>query len=319
MPLMATSAATLRRLWHVDPPLTACGLLMLGCLALALAGVWLDPTTITGAPAWLKPAKFAASIAIYSLSLAWVFTYLLEWRRTRRIVGSLTAGVLLLEFVIISGQAWRGTTSHFNVATPLDAVLFSVMGVAIVVQTAATIAVASAVWRQAFEDQALGWAVRLGMTITIIGAFSGGLMTRPTGDQMKAIAAGEQVRIVGAHTVGSDDGGPGLLATGWSLEHGDLRVAHFVGLHALQALPLLALALRRRALPNASQARVMIAAGGAYAALFALLLWQALRGQSVLRPDVTTMVVAALWIAGAVAAVWVALRPSQGRAAATIV
>ena len=34
---------------------------------------------IGGAPAWLKPAKFAASIAIYTLTLAWVFTYLPEW------------------------------------------------------------------------------------------------------------------------------------------------------------------------------------------------------------------------------------------------
>ena len=47
---------------------------MLAALGASLVGLWVDPRTITGAPAWLKPAKFAASIAIYSLTLAWLFT-----------------------------------------------------------------------------------------------------------------------------------------------------------------------------------------------------------------------------------------------------
>ena len=71
------------RLWRGDAPMTAVGLLMVAALAASLAGMWLDPRTIGGFPAWLKPAKFAASIAIYSLTLAWVFGYLPEWERTR--------------------------------------------------------------------------------------------------------------------------------------------------------------------------------------------------------------------------------------------
>src|SRR5687767_14661093 len=143
------------RLWRSDRPLTAVGLLMLGALAASLAGIWLDPTMITGAPAWLKPAKFAASIAIYSLTLAWVFAYLPDWPRTRRIVGWTTAVVLVLELIIIDVQAWRGTSSHFNVGTLLDGVLFTVMGAAITVQTLTSVAVAVALWRQPFVDRAL--------------------------------------------------------------------------------------------------------------------------------------------------------------------
>jgi hypothetical protein len=68
-----------------------------------------------------------------------MFTYLPEWRRTRQIVGRVTATVMLLEVEIIDLQAWRGTTSHFNVAAPLDATLFGVMGLAIFLQTSAAL------------------------------------------------------------------------------------------------------------------------------------------------------------------------------------
>src|SRR5262245_14597006 len=156
---------TLRDLWQTDAPLTAVGVLMIGALVAALAGLWLDPRTIGGAPAWLKPAKFGASTAIYSLTLAWLFRYLGAWRRTTTIVSWTTAVVLVLEVAIVSAQAWRGTTSHFNVGTPLDAALFGIMGSAIVLQTAVSIAVAVALWRERFSDRALGWALRLGMTL----------------------------------------------------------------------------------------------------------------------------------------------------------
>jgi hypothetical protein len=294
------------RLWAADAPLTAVGLLMVGLLGASILGLLIDPRIVTGAPAWLKPAKFAASIAIYTLTLAWVFAYLPAWTRTRRIVSRTTVVVMLVEWAIIALQAWRGTTSHFNISTPLDATLFSVMGAAIVVQTFTSVAVAVALWRERFEDRALGWALRLGMTITIIGAFSGGLMTRPTTGQVEQLRAGNTVTIVGGHTVGAPDGGAGLPGTGWSAEHGDLRVAHFVGLHALQAMGLLAIVLGRRRVPEGARARVMIVAGASYAMLFALLAWQALRGQSILSPDAATLAALATWATTTAATVWVA-------------
>jgi hypothetical protein len=294
------------RLWAADAPLTAVGLLMVGLLGVSIVGLLIDPRIVTGAPAWLKPAKFAASIAIYTLTLAWVFAYLPAWTRTRRIVSRTTVLVMLVEWPIIALQAWRGTTSHFNMGTPLDATLFTVMGAAIVVQTFTSIAVAVALWRQRFEDRALGWALRLGMTITVVGALSGGLMTRPTTVQLEQLRAGETLTIIGGHTVGAPDGGRGLPGTGWSAEHGDLRVAHFLGLHALQALALFAVVLGRRRVPDSERARLMIVAGASYALLFALLAWQALRGQSILNPDATTVAALATWATVTAATVWVA-------------
>jgi hypothetical protein len=306
------------RFWKGSAPLTATGLLMLIVLAGAVVGLALDPRIIAGAPAWLKPAKFAVSIAIYSFTLAWIFSLIPEWTRTRRIVGWTTAVTMTLEIVLISLQAFRGTTSHFNVATLFDGVVFTVMGAAILVQTLSTVAVAIALWRHAFADRALGWALRLGMTMTIVGALTGGLMTRPTSQQLDAARAGERMTVAGAHTVGGPDGGPGLPGTGWSTDHGDLRVAHFVGLHALQALPIVALVLARRRTSDLVRLRLTITAAASYMALFGILLSQGLRGQSVLAPDALTLALLLVWASVTAAGVAVSaagLQPARAPAA----
>jgi hypothetical protein len=285
----------LNRLWKTSAPLTVTGLLMLPALLLAILGLVLDPRMITGAPAWLKPAKFSASIAIYVFTLIWVFTLIPEWVRTRGIVGWMTAIVMVLELAIIDLQTYRGTTSHFNYRTPLDAFLFTVMGASITIQTFTSIAVAVALWRQRFEDPALGWAVRFGLTITIIGAFTGALMVRPTPTQLADARRGHPMPVIGSHTVGAPDGGPGVPGTGWSTEHGDLRVPHFMGLHALQVLSLVALALRRRRLSADSRVRLTLTAAASYFALWCVLLSQALRGRSVFTPDTLTIVAFGVW------------------------
>lgn len=297
-----------------DAPLTGTGLLMLAALAAALAGLWLDPRLITGAPAWLKPAKFAASTAIYTLTLAWIFTFLHDWTRTRRIVGWTTAVILVGEVGLIYVQAWRGTTSHFNVGTPLDAVVFAVMGIGIVVQMLASIAVAVALWRQRFDDVARGWALRLGLTISIIGASTGGLMTRPTAAQLAEARATHHLSVAGAHTVGAADGGPGLPGTGWSRAHGDLRVPHFLGLHAMQALPLIALVAGRRRASDARRVRLVLAGAGSYFALFAVLLTQALSGESLVAPSPVFVSAFSLWAVATVTAAWLAAAPRAAAA-----
>jgi hypothetical protein len=283
------AAALLARLWRSSPPLTTVGVLMLVAAVASLVGVLVDPRMITGAPAWLKPFKFAISTAIYSLTLAWIFECLPDWPRVRRFVGWTTAIVFVLEVAIIGAQAWRGTTSHFNVSTPANAVLFVVMGGAILLQTFVSVAVVVALWRQRFTDRPLGWALRLGLTLTVAGAMTGPLMTRPTAAQLAHARAGGHMTTAGAHSVGGVDGGPGVPVTGWSREHGDLRVPHFMGLHAVQSLALIAAGLRRWRRPEADRLKALLAAAASYASLFLLLLWEALRGQSIVAPDATAL------------------------------
>ena len=313
----------LRGLWRASAPLTAVALLMLAAFAVTVVGLWADPRTILGAPAWLKPAKFAISIAIFCLTMAWMLRQVPAWRRVARVAGGAAAFIFVLEFVIISAQAWRGTTSHFNVATPLDASLFAVMGTAILLQTFTTVAVAVAAWGTRFADRALGWAVRLGLVVSILGASTGGLMTRPTATQLEA-AAVSRPTVIGAHTVGAPDGGPGIPVTNWSTEHGDIRVAHFVGLHAMQALPLLALWLRRRTVGEARRVRTVVAAAVSYAAIFLIVLTQALRGQSLVQPDAVTIGRVTAWAIASLVAFAAAARgaraphPEQWVEAATV-
>jgi len=269
------------RLWRTDPVVVGTGLFLAALLVPFGIGLLVDPRVITGAPAWLKPMKFAISTAIYAFTLAWVFTYLPDWPRTRWLVGRGTAVAFVLELVMIGGQAYRGTTSHFNIATPFDAVIFISMGTIIGLQTLLAAWLAVVVWRQRFADPALGWALRLGLVVTVLGASTGPLMTRPTAAQVAEARTTHRMPISGAHTVGAPDGGPGLPVTGWSTRYGDVRVPHFIGLHAWQVLPLFVLLVLPRA-GDRVRTGLAVVAGGAYAALFVALLLQALRGMPVL-------------------------------------
>lgn len=276
-------------------------------LALVFAALLvLDPRMVDGAPAWLKPLKFAVSIALYSATFAWVLRTLTAWPRLARVAASATAIALMIEVVLIGMQAGRGTTSHFNTSTLFDGAVFTVMGLAIGLQTLVALAVTVALFRQPFTDRALGWALRLGMAITVVGASTGGLMTSPSAAQIEQFKATGAMPRAGGHTVGAPDGGAGLPGTGWSTSHGDLRVPHFLGLHAMQALPLVALlvaGLRRE------RARVLavLGASASYAGLFAILLAQALAGESIAGPSATTLSALGAWAAltaGVALATW---------------
>ena len=118
-------------------------------------------------------------------------------------------------------------------------------------------------------------------------------MVRPTPEQMDRMRHHEQVAAVGAHTVGAPDGGPGIPGVGWSTAHGDVRIPHFFGLHGLQIVPFLGWWISRR---RGDQVRLVFAAAASYLAFVAILVWQALRGQSILEPDLTTAVVFAVWL-----------------------
>ena len=308
-----------RKVPPVSRPLVVLALGSLGLLLASLVLQLIDPRQVLGASTWLKPVKFGASVAIASVTLALLLGQLKPTGPgVRRAVGIIT-GTLALELVIIAAQSARGVPSHFNAATVLDIVLFNIMGVAIVVATGAMAYLGWKAFRTPVADRALAWGIGLGFVAMLAGASLGGLMPGPTAAQLQTLKAGQSSPLIGAHTVGAPDGGPGLPVTRWSTEAGDLRIPHFIGLHGLQLLPLLGWWLSRRRWASASPvgatraARLTLVAGGAYLGLIGVTLLQALRGQPLLAPDGwTSLSAGVLLLVSSVAAVLVA-RPGLSR------
>lgn len=297
----------LQKLWAASAPLTAVAILMLVGMMAAVVGLFLDSRVITGDPAWLKPAKFGASTALYAATVAWLLRYVNVWPRFVRWMSRLLAIALTVEVTIIFVQAARGTTSHFNTTTPLDRALFSTMGSFIGLLWSSSVGILAALFRQGFQNRAWGWALRLGMLITVLGAAAGGFMLHRTPAQ--AEAAQYHLRTTtGAHTVGAPDGGPGIPLVGWSAEHGDLRIAHFVGLHGIQVIPFFAWLAARRRWPEANLSKAVYVSSASYAGLIAILAWQALRGQSIVEPHALTTAVFVAWLAGTLAGLGLAIR-----------
>ncbi|MFE3434572.1 hypothetical protein [Streptomyces sp. NPDC059171] len=299
------------RSWH--RPLVVFSAAMAALAVASAVGLVVDDRVLVGAPIWAKPFKFSVSFVAYCLTLAWMLTLLGRGRRIGRWAGHVVVLTGLTEMVIITVQVARGKRSHFNTATAFDTALWNAMGMTIVVLWAATLVIAVLLLCTRITDRATALAVRGGLLIALAGAALGFLMTLPSESQ-RAAGDLDAADTIGAHSVGVPDGGPSMALTGWSTTGGDLRVPHFVGMHALQLIPLLLMALvlfapRCAPLRDAGvRLRLVRVAVGGYAALVALITWQALRGQPLVHPDGVTLAAAGAILTATAYGVWRALR-----------
>lgn len=270
--------------WH--RPLLLLAAAMSAMALVAVIGVLVDDRIVTGQNLWLKPLKFSLSIIIYAVTLSWLIGQLSRLRRLAWAAGTVAAVLLAVEMVVIVGAAVAGETSHFNVSTPLHVLMWTIMAVSIVLVWAMTLFISFALFRSPLGDRARSLAIRSGAVLALVGMGLAFLMTGPTAEQLNDFRG-----IAGAHTVGLADGGPGLPLLGWSTVVGDLRVPHFIGMHALQVLPLAVIALEfagtrwRRLADGTIRLRLMRIGVAAYAAALVVLTAQALAGQSIVRPD----------------------------------
>jgi hypothetical protein len=295
------------RTWH--RPLVLLTVLMAASLLLSAGGLLVDDRTLLGEPIWLKPVKFSVSIGIYTVTLAWLISLLRKRTRTIWWLGTISAVALVVEMVVIIGQVLRGRSSHFNNATDLDSTLFTVMGASIVVLWVANVVIGVLVLRERFADAPTLWAIRIGLLVALAGMAVAFMMPSPTEAQMAIENAGGRASMIGAHSVGVADGGPGMPLTHWSTTGGDLRIPHFLGIHALQALPLLAMFLRRfSGHAVVVQTRLVFVGAAAYVGLFGLVTWQALRGQALIHPDGLTLGVFVLVVTASAVAATAVLR-----------
>ncbi|MFV2104615.1 hypothetical protein [Micromonospora sp. LOL_024] len=302
--------------WH--RPLLAFVSAMAVLALVSAIGIVVDQRIMTGVPIWLKPFKFSVSFVLYGLTLAWMLTLLRRRSRIAEWAATVVVAMGVVEMTIIVGQVLRGTASHYNETSALNSTLWQLMGAAIMVLFAAHLVIGIAVVRQPIAGRAARYAVLLGIALALLGMLVAIPMTQS--GQAPAVEG-----IAGAHSVGVPDGGPGLPLVGWSTTGGDLRIGHFVGLHALQVLPILALLLSRfagRRLDEHTRARLVLVAGAAYGALTILLTWQALRGQPLLRPDALTLAATAALVATTTTAILTVLlrgrRPTTTPGTATV-
>ena len=178
---------------------------------------------INGVNAWYKPVKFALSIGIFSLTMAWYTGYL----DCHKYIGLYNWSLVIclgFELTYITFQASRGELSHYNLSSTLYTWLTVAMAIAAIVATLYTgyIGILFCSHNSPTLPDYYLWAIRLGIFLFVIFALEGAVMGAN-----------------GSSRVGASDGLT-IPFLNWSLKYGDLRIAHFVGMHALQVLPLLA-------------------------------------------------------------------------------
>ncbi len=188
--------------WH--RPLMAVAALMAVVAAACLVGGLVDDRVVTGAPVWDKPAKFSLSILVYAVSWAWLIARLPRFRRQAHVVGTVVAVALVIEQAVIVGAAAAGTTSHFNVTTPLATALWGVMAASVTVLYLCAFLTSLAVLRLRLPDPALTLGIRAGALIALVGIGLAYLMTSPTAAQLADFPG-----VAGAPTGGRRTAAPG--------------------------------------------------------------------------------------------------------------
>ena len=304
-----------RTLWQQQRFLMIVTLLHVGLIPIVALLFFLNPVEITGVDGWVKPLKFAISGAIYAVSIAWIATLLPTTSRWYKLASGTIAVALVIETALITLQVVRGTTSHYNISTPLDTTIYSLMATFISMLATANIICLFVVVRQKTIPLLIRAACSWGLAIAFVGMIAGVLMTsvNVSPSQLHTMQVNKRAPAsYGAHSVGVDDGGPGLPLLGWSTVGGDLRVGHFVGLHGLQLLPLFGLVLLSSRLfgrQSSSQHQQLVhLVGISYTALTGLLIWQAWRGQSLIAPDLISISCAGVIVVGSIVGALIILR-----------
>lgn len=223
-----------------------------------LSALWasVDTRIIEGAPVWMKPLKFALSFVILFGTLEIVERRLSDRLRngwTYRIIGLIMAAAFLSEMAYIFFQAAQAEGSHFNLSTPFNEFMYTV------VMAAGAVALVAAVGL-------IGWLVKRdkGADLSPLmreAIWLGFLLSFVLTMIVAGYLSGKGTHFVGIHP----EGAPTLPLVGWSGVTGDLRPAHFFSLHAMQILPLFALWLERRNI-NGSMRLIQFTAVG-YTAL----------------------------------------------------
>jgi hypothetical protein len=248
---------------------------------LTITGMCLDPRSSSDAYLWIKPCKFSVSIASYAVSLLWLSRYITGHAKLLRAtaVAACIGGVLELSGILL--QTIHGIKLHFDATTAESLCISMVVRFAILPVAMAALIVYCLLAKQRNLPPVVGLSMKWGMFLTIIGFIPGMMMLMPG--------------LIPGHA-------HGVPFLGWSTVSGDLRAAHFVGIHALQILPIIGCLIKRHCwrLTTRRQEALVSNAGITYLCIVSLLCWQALRSESLFAPSALTASCLAIIVIGSV-------------------
>lgn len=226
--------AVLHEMHARQPVLSVLGWVMLGVLVVSLLGLAVDPRSINGVSVWVKPAKFAASLAVWSWTLAWAWGVMAPAARhgvAARIVawGTVVAGGYEVGWITL--RAAQGLPSHFA-TDGLGAIAYSLMGFWALVLVALAFVLGVLVLLSPAPGQEGTWVLAVGLGLIMSGVLGG--------------FTGASIGALGGPIIGGTPSDSGAWPPFyWSRDGGDMRIAHFLAVHAMQVVPLMALVAGR--------------------------------------------------------------------------
>lgn len=212
-------------------PLLVFASLLALCMIPAALAARRDPRTLRGVSVWAKPLKFMAALVLFALTTA-VLMRAAGPGAPLDGIAALVIGTSTFEAAYITYQASRGQPSHYNTSDALHTALTVVMAAGAIGLTA------SQAW--------LAWAIiatnpAWSTSVPVLGAITGLFATFALATISGFMLGGRRAPA-----------GRGVPVVGWR-RYGDLRPAHFMGVHAQQFIPAFGL-LADRLLGSAAHA-----------------------------------------------------------------
>jgi len=227
-----------------------------------------DTVQVGGRYRLIKPLNFTMSIAVYLATVVILLDYLRASMWWKKVIGWGVSICILIAITCITMQAARGTTSHFNNSTPFDSAVSLVMDIVDPLNAAFVLVLLIFALQMKYDVSRLSQlGIAFGLFLFLAGSAIGGVMV-----------------VQGQSVVGVAPEGPGLPVVNWSTTGGDFRVAHFLGIHALQILPIAGWFIDRlKALPRRAKPTAFVAVSAGYVLLMGFVFVQAMNGLPLVR------------------------------------
>ena len=227
-----------------------------------------DTVQVDGRHRLIKPLNFSMSMVIYLATVVVLLDHLRASMWWKKVISWGVSICILTAISCITMQAGRGITSHFNNSTPFDSTVSLLMDIVDPVNSILVLVLLIFALLSKYNvSRVTQLGIVFGTFIFLVGSVLGGLMV-----------------VQGQSVVGVAPGGPGLPVLNWSTKGGDFRVAHFLGIHALQILPIAGWLIDLlEGLSMRAKLTAVVAVSAGYIMLMGFVFLQALNGMPLVR------------------------------------